>query len=57
MAQARPPSKLLADIADLQLRELAARIRAVPPWEPRPEWRAQAKDRLLQAYERRYPRA
>jgi len=57
MAQARPPSKLFADIVDLQIRELTARMRAVPPWDPRPEWKAALKDRLLEAYDRRYPRA
>ena len=57
MAQARPPSKLFADIVELQMRELTARMRAVPPWDPRPEWKAALKDRLLEAYDRRYPRA
>jgi len=57
MAQARPPSKLSADMMDLQIRELTAHMRAVPPWDPRPEWKAALRDRLLEAYDRRYPRA
>jgi|GEM_PF-4975776 hypothetical protein len=57
MAQARPPSKLAAEMMQFQIRQLERQLRAIPPWQPRQEWLVQSKDRLLEAFQRRYPRA